>query len=83
MRFADVSDEAVERGKDELGTLGAGNHFIEIQEVDEIYDEEIAKQFGVRKGDITILIHTGSRGFGHQIATDYIRKMRDELKEQQ
>ncbi len=79
--FADVSDEAVERGKDELGTLGAGNHFIEIQEVDEIYDEEIAKQFGLKKDDITILIHTGSRGFGHQIATDYIRKMRDELKE--
>jgi len=79
--FANVSDEAVERGKGELGTLGAGNHFIEIQEVDELYDEEIAKRFGIRKGDITILIHTGSRGFGHQIATDYIRTMRDELKE--
>ncbi|MGB4263277.1 MAG: RtcB family protein [Fervidobacterium sp.] len=79
--FVNVSDEAVERGKDELGTLGAGNHFIEIQEVDEIYDEEIARCFGVEKGDITILIHTGSRGFGHQIATDYIKKMRDELKE--
>ncbi len=79
--FADVSDEAVERGKSELGTLGAGNHFIEIQEVDELYDEEIAKRFGIKKGDITILIHTGSRGFGHQIATDYIRTMRDELKE--
>jgi len=68
-------------GKDELGTLGAGNHFIEIQLVEEVYDEEIASVFGIKKGDITILIHTGSRGFGHQIATDYIKYMRDNLKE--
>ena len=79
--FSDVSEEAYERGKDELGTLGAGNHFIEIQLVEEVYDEEIATVFGIKKGDITILIHTGSRGFGHQIATDYIKYMRDNLKE--
>jgi len=79
--FSKVSSEAIERGKDELGTLGAGNHFIEIQVVEEVYDEEIAKVFGLSKGDITILIHTGSRGFGHQIATDYIKIMRDNLKE--
>ncbi|MCX7654655.1 MAG: RtcB family protein [Fervidobacterium sp.] len=79
--FTKVSSEAVERGKDELGTLGAGNHFIEIQVVEEVYNEEIAKVFGIYKGAITILIHTGSRGFGHQIATDYIRIMRDNLKE--
>ncbi|WP_372589585.1 RtcB family protein [Fervidobacterium pennivorans subsp. shakshaketiis] len=79
--FSDVSEEAYERGKDELGTLGAGNHFIEIQLVEEVYDEEIASVFGIKKGDITILIHTGSRGFGHQIATDYIKYMRDNLKE--
>lgn len=79
--FSDVSKEAVSRGKDELGTLGAGNHFIEIQEVQEIYNKEIAEIFGVKEKDITILIHTGSRGFGHQIATDYIKIMRDNLKE--
>lgn len=79
--FSDVSEEAIKRGKDELGTLGAGNHFIEIQVVEEVYDEKIAKVFGLGKGDITILIHTGSRGFGHQIATDYIKIMRDNLKE--
>lgn len=79
--FSDVSEEAFDRGKDELGTLGAGNHFIEIQQVEEVYDEEIATVFGIKKGDITILIHTGSRGFGHQIATDYIKYMRDNLKE--
>ncbi|MGQ9855535.1 MAG: RtcB family protein [Fervidobacterium sp.] len=79
--FSNVSEEAFERGKDELGTLGAGNHFLEIQEVAEVYDEEVAKILGVEKGMITVLIHTGSRGFGHQIATDYIRFMRDNLKE--
>lgn len=79
--FKDVSDEAYDRGKDELGTLGAGNHFIEIQEVVEVYEPEVARVFGVLPGSITILIHTGSRGFGHQIATDYIKYMRDELKE--
>lgn len=70
-----VSQEAKERGLDQLGTLGSGNHFAEIDFVDEIYDESKAKAFGLRKNQIVVLIHTGSRGLGHQVATDYIRKM--------
>ena len=76
-----VSEEAFERGSDELGTLGAGNHFVEVQMVQEIYDEELAEFFGLEIGTITVMIHSGSRGFGHQVATDYIRLMRDNLKE--
>ncbi|MDK2949889.1 MAG: hypothetical protein PWQ26_556 [Thermotoga sp.] len=76
-----VSEEAFERGSDELGTLGAGNHFIEVQMVEEIYDRDLAEFFGLEVGTITIMIHSGSRGFGHQVATDYIRLMRDRLKE--
>ena len=75
-----VSEEAFERGSDELGTLGAGNHFIEVQMVEEIYDRDLAEFFGLEVGTITIMIHSGSRGFGHQVATDYIRLMRDRLK---
>lgn len=71
----EVSKEAVRRGCDQLGTLGSGNHFLEIEAVDEIYDPEIAKKFGIHQDQITVLIHTGSRGFGHQIATDYIAVM--------
>ena len=75
--FADpkaVSNTAKARGREQLGTLGSGNHFLEIQVVDEIYDEEIAKAFGIyEKGQITVLIHTGSRGLGHQVASDYLR----------
>lgn len=70
-----VSQEAKERGLDQLGTLGSGNHFAEIDFVDEIYDELTAQAFGLRKNQIVVLIHTGSRGLGHQVATDYIRKM--------
>ncbi len=70
-----VSNHAKKRGLDQLGTLGAGNHFIEVDFVEEIYDEEIAKSFGLFKDQVTILIHTGSRGLGHQIATDYIKIM--------
>ena len=72
------SEKAITRGRPQLGTLGAGNHFLEIQKVEEIYDEKIAKTFGVdKKGQILVMIHTGSRGFGHQIASDYIRLMED------
>jgi tRNA-splicing ligase RtcB (3'-phosphate/5'-hydroxy nucleic acid ligase) len=67
-----VSDKAVNRGLDQIGTLGSGNHFLEIQVVDEIYDEEAAGAFGVDKNMITVMIHTGSRGLGHQVATDYL-----------
>jgi tRNA-splicing ligase RtcB len=69
-----VSKTAKDRGRDQLGTMGAGNHFIEVQRVQEIYDEEIAKKLGLERGKIAILIHCGSRGLGHQVATDYIRQ---------
>lgn len=72
---ASVSDYAKKRGHDQLGTIGAGNHFVEIDRVDEIYDEFAANEFGLEQDQIVILIHTGSRGLGHQIATDYIRLM--------
>ncbi|MET1160759.1 MAG: RtcB family protein [Thermoprotei archaeon] len=68
-----VSRTAKQRGKDQLGTLGAGNHFLEIQVVDRIYDPEAAKIMGItRVGQVTIMIHTGSRGLGHQVASDYL-----------
>lgn len=70
-----VSEHAKKRGRDQLGTMGAGNHFVEIDRVDEIFDEKTAKIFGLNKNQIVILIHTGSRGLGHQVATDYIRIM--------
>jgi tRNA-splicing ligase RtcB len=70
-----VSREASSRGSPQLGTLGAGNHFLEIQEVTDVFDEETAKAFGLFKGQLVALIHTGSRGLGHQVATDYIETM--------
>lgn len=71
-----VSQKAIDRGKSQLGSLGAGNHFLEVQRVDEIRNKEAAKKMGVNEIDqITVMIHTGSRGCGHQIASDYIRKM--------
>jgi tRNA-splicing ligase RtcB len=75
---ADVSERAKQRGLSQLGTLGAGNHFLEMQRVEEIYDEKIAKQFGLSKENVTIMIHCGSRGLGHQVASDYIKAMEDE-----
>ena len=68
-----VSERAKKRGLPQAGTLGAGNHFIEIQKVEDIYDEETAKVFGLDKNSIVIMIHCGSRGLGHQVASDYIR----------
>jgi len=70
-----VSDRAKNRGRNQVGTLGSGNHFMEVQKVDTIFDENIAKVFGLFKDQIIIMIHTGSRGLGHQIASDYIRVM--------
>lgn len=75
----DVSKKAFERGLDELSTLGAGNHFIEIQKVERIFDKDTADIFGIFEGQVAVCIHCGSRGFGHQIATDYIQIMRDNL----
>jgi tRNA-splicing ligase RtcB len=70
-----VSKEAKKRGKDQLGTLGSGNHFLEIQKVVEVYDEHIASVFGIKKDMVTVMIHCGSRGLGHQTCTDYVRRM--------
>jgi len=70
-----VSFHAKNRGRDQVGTLGSGNHFLEIQKVDEIFDENTAKKFGLFKNQVVVMIHTGSRGLGHQIATDYIQIM--------
>lgn len=70
-----VSETAKKRGKDQLGTMGAGNHFVEIDKVENIFDENEAKRLGLFQDQVVILIHTGSRGLGHQIATDYIKIM--------
>jgi len=71
-----VSERAYERGKRQSGTLGSGNHFIEVQAVDQIYDEKTAETFGINKiGAITIMIHSGSRGFGYQVCDEYSRSM--------
>jgi tRNA-splicing ligase RtcB len=68
-----VSDRAKSRGRDQLGTLGSGNHFLEIQRIDEIFDADAARAFGLEHpGQITILIHCGSRGLGHQVCGDYL-----------
>lgn len=74
-----VSTHAKERGKDQIGTLGSGNHFLEIQKVEEIYEPEIAKIFGIEKNMVTIMIHCGSRGLGHQVCTDYVNVMLQKL----
>lgn len=73
--LAEVSSHAKKRGNDQLGTLGAGNHFVEVERVDELFDEKSAKAFGLFKNQVVLLVHTGSRGFGHQVATDHIRTM--------
>ncbi len=76
-----VSQKAKQRGGPQLGSLGAGNHFLEIQKVDEIFDKERAKAYGINEpGQIMVMIHTGSRGAGHQIATDYLREMESAVK---
>jgi tRNA-splicing ligase RtcB len=71
-----VSPRAYERGRDQVGTLGAGNHFLEVQVVDEVYDLATAEAFGVREGGVTFMIHCGSRGLGHQVCDDYLKTMR-------
>ena len=71
-----LSDRSIRRGLAQVGTLGSGNHFLEVQRVDEIYDEETAEAFGITGvGQITTMIHTGSRGFGHQVCSDYLQVM--------
>ena len=68
-----VSDKARKRGAPQLGSLGSGNHFLEVQKVAEIHDKEAASRMGIKEGTITVLIHCGSRGFGHQVCSDYLR----------
>ncbi|MEK6898507.1 MAG: RtcB family protein [Nanoarchaeota archaeon] len=72
-----VSQEAKRRGMSQIGTLGAGNHFLEVQRVEKIFDAKVAKAFGLKKDMVCIMIHSGSRGLGHQVADEYIKKMRD------
>ncbi len=75
-----VSARAKERGRHQLGTLGSGNHFLELQEVDEVFDAPVAAQFGIARGQLTVLIHSGSRGLGHQVCTDYLDIMQEGMK---
>lgn len=70
-----VSERAVQRGQGQVGSLGSGNHFLEIQAVDEVYDEPVAAAFGLRPGQVCVMVHSGSRGLGHQICTDHVRVM--------
>ncbi|MBI2561045.1 MAG: RtcB family protein [candidate division NC10 bacterium] len=75
-----VSPKAYERGRAQLGTLGSGNHFLEVQVVETIYDEQAANVLGLFPGQVTVLIHSGSRGLGHQVCTDYLASMERALK---
>lgn len=75
-----VSARAKERGRGQLGTLGSGNHFLEIDEVAEIYDAEAAQAMGLFQGQVTVLIHSGSRGFGHQVCTDYVKSFQSAVQ---
>jgi len=69
-----VSSHAKNRGRDQVGTLGSGNHFLELQKVEEFFDKETAQKFGLFKDQIVVMIHCGSRGLGHQVCTDYLRE---------
>lgn len=75
-----VSDKAKGRGMNQLGTLGAGNHFVDVLKVEEIFDDKVAQVFGLEKDGIVIMIHCGSRGLGHQVASDYIGKISSDGK---
>ena len=75
-----ISDKARQRGAPQLGSLGSGNHFLEVQKVAEVHDEEVAKRLGIEEGQVTILTHCGSRGFGHQVCSDYLRISERALK---
>ncbi len=74
-----VSERAYKRGTDQLGTLGSGNHFLEVQAVDQVFDPEAADRFGLSEGMITVMIHSGSRGFGYQVCDDFLEEMRRSL----
>lgn len=70
-----VSEQAKQRQREEMGTLGSGNHYLEVQEVTAVFDDGIASAYGLRQGDIVVMIHCGSRGLGHQIGTEFLRRM--------
>jgi tRNA-splicing ligase RtcB (3'-phosphate/5'-hydroxy nucleic acid ligase) len=72
---AAVSERARERGAGQLGTMGSGNHFVEVQRVARVFDDRAAQVYGLRDDQVTALIHSGSRGFGHQVCTDYVKRM--------
>ncbi len=72
---AAVSERALERGSGQLGTMGSGNHFVELQRVERVLDAPTAEVYGLRDGQVTVLIHSGSRGLGHQVCTDYVKRM--------
>lgn len=76
----EVSQEAMDRGGDQLGSLGSGNHFLELDIVDEIFDEDVAETLGLDEGHLCVFIHSGSRGLGHQVCQDYLRKMQSAMK---
>jgi len=73
----EVSERAMERGRDQLGTVGSGNHFVEVGYVAEVFDEKVSQALGLWKNQVTVFVHTGSRGLGHQVCDDYIRVMMD------
>jgi tRNA-splicing ligase RtcB len=77
---AKVSGRAKERGKDQVGTLGAGNHFIEVDVVEAVFDETVAERLGLFPGQVTVQIHCGSRGFGHQVCTDYVNRFQGAVR---
>jgi tRNA-splicing ligase RtcB len=70
-----VSDKAKQRQRDEMGTLGSGNHYLEVQNVARVHDAALAEAYGLREGDVVVSIHCGSRGLGHQIGTEFLRRM--------
>ena len=71
----EVSQRAKQRGGGQLGTMGSGNHFVEVQRVDKVFEADAADAYGLREGQITVLIHSGSRGLGHQVCSDYVKQM--------
>ncbi len=77
----DVSEHAMGRGQGQLGSLGSGNHFVEVQVVDQVFEPATAARFGLHAGQVTVMIHTGSRGLGHQICSDHVRAMLGALPE--
>ena len=77
----DLSERALARGGKSLGTLGSGNHFLELQVVDRVVDEHAAKEFGILEGDVTVMIHSGSRGLGHQVCSDHVKEIESKYKQ--